>query len=384
MKSVGIHFLVFIGFSLSVYAATSNSSELQNSSTKKKSLFSSPSHNKDNSAPFIFDNQLNSKSNRFNRLWKQAKQYHDKNATHTGSNFIIGGRKASHQEFPSVVALVDKAGRTFCSGNLIAPNLVATAGHCVLNLFQQTSTDFKRLKKLLPNQETLDLNQLTQNIEVVVDNNKHNIHIRVAGKNYFDVVELVSASPSWTEWNADVANYYLTGKRNMRHTSNSVSDKAILRLSRSFKNIDIPEIVTGQELEAIKQQQYAQAIQVGFGYIKDPDLIEEAAKNDAQAKKQLRELMDKKYLVSLPINTVFNTKQGIRVGIGKPGKAACYGDSGGPTFVQLQNGEWRYLASLSKSVSNHVLCGENDASAWKESASEIKKQTTDIADVWVL
>jgi hypothetical protein len=334
--------------------------------------------------PLNLYKNLGSKKSRFKRLWKQAKNYQQTVQKTAASTFIIGGRKATNDEFPSAVALVDQEGRTFCSGNLIAPNIIATAGHCVLNLFQKTSADFKSLKAQMPKAQPVNLEQLTEKINQVVNNNHANIHVRVQGKNHFNIVELVAASQSWTEWNADVASYYLTGKREIRHTSNTVSDKAILRLKHSFNDIEIPKIINQKELEAIKQQQYQQAVQVGFGYITDPDLIERAAKNEAEAKAQLRQLMDKKYLVSLPINTVFNTTQGIRVGIGKPGKAACYGDSGGPTFVQLNNGDWRYLASLSKSISHRGLCGENDARAWNETASDLKKQTTDIADVWVL
>lgn len=384
MKSPQVYLFFTLSISTHLHAENSQISKHKESNSSPTSLFSKAPKDNTTLKDSIFDNKLTSKNNRFNRLWNQAKQYHEGATKTKSSSFIIGGRKASNEEFPSVVALVDELGRTFCSGNLIAPNIVATAGHCVLNLFQKTSADFKTLKAQLPLEQPVNLEQLTNNINQVVESNHANIHVRVAGKNYFDVVDSVATSLSWTEWNADIANYYLTGKRKIRHSSNSVSDKAIIRLNRSFHELDIPKIVNKRELEAIKQHQYTQAVQVGFGYIKDPDLIEKAVKNQAQAKVQLQELMDKKYLVNLPVNTVFNTKQGIRVGIGKPGKGACYGDSGGPTFVQLKNGDWRYLASLSKSVSNRSLCGESDANAWNETASETKKQTTDIADVWVL
>jgi hypothetical protein len=337
------------------------------------------------SKKFDLSKQFSDKTSHFDSLWKQASDYQKSATKKSKGTFIIGGRQASNSEFPSVVALVEESGRSFCTGNLIAPDLIATAGHCALNLFQKDSADFKSLtQKVGQLSDAIDIEQLAQTIEQVVDANKKTIHVRIQGKNYFNIVASVAVSRTWTEWNADVAQYYINGKRDIRHNSNSVSDKAIIKLNRSFDSIELFPVINSLELSLIKQQRYKKAVQVGYGYIKDPTLIEQAANDEEQAKQQLLDLMDKKYMVELPVNTFFTVSEGIRVGIGKPGKAACYGDSGGPTFVQLLNGDWRYLASLSKSVSNRGLCGQNDANAWKESASEQKKQTTDIADVGVL
>ena len=321
--------------------------------------------------------------NQFEVLWQQAKSYQIK--TNSKSEYIIGGRLATKQDFPSVVALIDKSGKSFCTGNLIAPNLVATAGHCVLNLFYEESPDFKVLNNKLkrPLKET-SLSDVSEGIDFVVADNKYQIHIRIHGENHFDIVQSIAVSKSWAELNADVARYYLTGKRDIRYTGSNVSDKAIIRLSQSFENIKIPTIISRSELESVEQGEYNKAMQVGFGYIIDPGIIESNAVSKEIAEEKLQQLKGKKYIVELPVNTVFEGKEGKKAGIGKPGKATCYGDSGGPTFVQLKNGQWRYFASLSKSISKSGLCGENDESAWQSTASEGKKQTTDISDVWVM
>lgn len=334
---------------------------------------------------FSLSEALTKKTSNFEKLLKEAHRFHQQLGTNSKPDtYIIGGRQADHNEFPTAVALIEGPGRTFCSGNLIAPNFIATAGHCALNLFREDTNDFKSLKEqLAATTSPAKLEMLEPAIESLVNDNKRTIHVRIQGKNYFDIVESVAVSSSWLQWNADIANYYLTGVREIRFNSNSVSDKAIIKLTRSFDEIAIVPMISQKELDSVGEQKYKKAIQVGYGYIKDPTLIEKAAENDADAKRQLFDLMDKKYLVELPVNTILNISEGWRVGIGKPGKAACYGDSGGPTFVQLQSGQWRYLASLSKSVSRHGLCGENDQNAWRDSASEQTKQTTDIADVWV-
>lgn len=46
---------------------------------------------------------------------------------------IVNGWDASPGDWPDVVGLIDKHGEVYCTGTLIAPQLVLTAGHCVTN-----------------------------------------------------------------------------------------------------------------------------------------------------------------------------------------------------------------------------------------------------------
>ncbi len=328
---------------------------------------------------------LKSKHNHFEIIWKQAVKYQRTESKKSKSSYIIGGIKSSNEEFPSVVALISDSGRSFCTGNLIAPDIIATAGHCVLSLFEDDLMDSRTLRKYLDvNDHSLNKNEITKAVVQVLSDNRTNIHIRVNGINQFNMIQSIAVSDSWKEWNADAAYYQLTGNREIRFTSTSVSDKAIIKLNKKITGIHIPQIISSSEMTAVKMGNYKKAVQVGYGFIKDPSSIEIESASLALTKANLEKMRDQKYRVELPINTIFEGAEDFKVGIGKPGKATCYGDSGGPTFVQLNNSQWRYFASLSKSISNHVLCGQNDSSAWADSASEDKKQTTDIGDVWVM
>lgn len=44
---------------------------------------------------------------------------------------VVGGQPASPDEYPSTVAVTDPSGDPFCSGTLVAPDVVVTAAHCI-------------------------------------------------------------------------------------------------------------------------------------------------------------------------------------------------------------------------------------------------------------
>ncbi len=47
------------------------------------------------------------------------------------ADFVYGGEQVAPGDWPDTVALLDRRGQPYCSGTLIAPNVVLSAGHCV-------------------------------------------------------------------------------------------------------------------------------------------------------------------------------------------------------------------------------------------------------------
>ena len=69
-----------------------------------------------------------------------ASQPDDLPGARSASSAVVGGLPASASDYPSTVAITDPAGDPFCSGTLIAPHVVVTAAHCLVN---QTESDLR-------------------------------------------------------------------------------------------------------------------------------------------------------------------------------------------------------------------------------------------------
>jgi|GEM_PF-5370940 len=321
----------------------------------------------------------------FEQLLSQVQAYQQTITQSNASDFIIGGRRASESEFPSVVALIDSEGKAYCTGTLITPSIVATAAHCVFDLSQQQSPVYKALLKQQAewSKESFKREFAPFSRDYLSRLAKQGLHLRINGKNHFNIGSRVSVASSWLSYSESVAKLTLFKRNEFSVSANDVSDRALIELKQPFSAIQIPALPTRQEVIAIHKGDYLTAVQVGFGLRKDPLTIKEEASSRKEYKANLASMYDDKYMVELPINMVFQGSEGFRAGIGLPGKSACFGDSGGPTFVQLKNKQWRFFASLSRGVSSTAKCGESDQTIWPDSASEQIKQTTEFVDVWL-
>lgn len=110
------------------------------------------------------------------------------------------------------------------------------------------------------------------------------------------------------------------------------TDFAFCVLSEAVEGVTIAPIAYGCELEQIKPG--AKLWSVGFG---ETD----------------RKVSGVKHEVQVSVNKlILNNREVIA---GGDGKATCYGDSGGPTFIQLSDGSWRVMGITSYGTSSK--CG---------------------------
>lgn len=110
------------------------------------------------------------------------------------------------------------------------------------------------------------------------------------------------------------------------------TDFAFCVLSEPVEGVTIAPIAYGCELEQIKPG--AKVWNVGFG------------QTDAK-------VSGVKHEVEVPVNKlILNDRE---VMTGGNGKATCYGDSGGPTFIKLSDGTWRIMGITSYGSSSQ--CG---------------------------
>lgn len=110
---------------------------------------------------------------------------------------------------------------------------------------------------------------------------------------------------------------------NPKYSGNATYDIAFCRLSKPVTNVSIVPILMGCETQALAPG--AQVVAVGFGQA-----------NDGLGWGPKRE-------VTMPLNSVKNGE----AFIGGGGKDTCYGDSGGPVFIQLSDGSWRVFGITS-------------------------------------
>ncbi|MEE9384090.1 MAG: trypsin-like serine protease [Nannocystaceae bacterium] len=100
-------------------------------------------------------------------------------------------------------------------------------------------------------------------------------------------------------------------------------DWAFCVLSEEVPDVPIVPILMGCEIDALSAAA-AQATLVGFGRTTEGS-------------------SGKKHHVTAPINDISNNE----ASVGGQGKSGCYGDSGGPAFVQLQDDTWRVFGIVS-------------------------------------
>jgi MYXO-CTERM domain-containing protein len=134
----------------------------------------------------------------------------------------------------------------------------------------------------------------------------------------------------------------------------SASDYAFCKLRQPVTDVPIVPVLMGCEREVLKVG--TKVIVAGFG---------ETGKSAGYGTKRW---------VETTVNRLGSATRAIQVG--GMGKAPCFGDSGGPAFVQLPDGSWRVFGIDSAGLADSCDAGDlmaqiSDAVAWIEEQSKI-------------
>jgi MYXO-CTERM domain-containing protein len=233
---------------------------------------------------------------------------------------IVQGTEASTCEWPSVVALRDAGGSQFCTGTLVHPRLVITAGHCV--------------------EPTTGLSPSSVAFGEDAD--------APAG-----VAEVEHCA-----WHPEY-EFTVTGAE--QHVFNDV---AYCVLAEPVEGLPIVPVAIGCEADA--REPDAAATIVGFG----------ASAGGVVGGQPWAEGTGRKRWTTQTIQSIDDANAKAIVA-GDAGNSACLGDSGGPLLRQLEDGTWRLFGVASAAmldsaqecgagaiyqlVSSHVAWIEQDA-----------------------
>ncbi|UOF00365.1 S1 family peptidase [Bdellovibrio reynosensis] len=209
--------------------------------------------------------------------------------TSTSTASIIGGEKvkADDQIVKSTVALMSfredaqgEQSQSFCTGTLIAKNVILTAAHCIPYIAE----DDKRGGMLVIFH--LDLNKATQ-------------------KDVLEIVDVVMHQDYGTDVEAQ----------------EDLNDIALVKFTGELpKGYGVAKLLTDSSL--LKKD--ATVTLAGYGYIKTDGVNVENDYNLRKANVQIYDRMGNTEIV------LDQTK----------GKGACHGDSGGPAFLKVDNVEY--------------------------------------------
>jgi len=212
---------------------------------------------------------------------------------------IVGGQSAPSCGWPSAVQLANNAGDPFCTGSLVDERTVLTAAHCIDPAFAAFSAD-----------------------QVIFGENASSPQAATP-------ITGCVIHPGWDPGSGDPNNSFF-------------SDLAVCTLAADAPDVPIVPPLMGCEANALVAG--GTVTIVGFG------INNEAGQSGAGIKRSTTQT----------IETVDLGKGDLTL-LGSGSSSACYGDSGGPAYVQLPDGSWR-VAGVASTVHPDVwnqpqVCG---------------------------
>ena len=331
-------------------------------------------------------------------LFSCSQKNHDSADSSLNTGSIVNGTEVQKGNWKSVVSL-QSFGQSFCTGNLVNETTVYSAAHCFISgprseeeVVMFRNAFINASKNVLPEGEdllTVDNETALQVLSVFFDamamQQAQNISINFGigkrdGTNHkIKTSKIAKVEIAETYKRLMISGIFpeieFTPEQRMEIGPRTAQDIAVVTLENAVTDITPIPLISDADLQDLSVGQ--EITLTGFGAKIDPivmyyvyqtiqkngELFEQEtdeAKKD-EIKKETNELIEfyneavslaqsesDKNLVKMKI-TAINDKT-IEVVDNKSGQeaGAFHGDSGGPAFIQLANGEWRQFAVIAQ------------------------------------